>query len=187
MLMLGRRVLHQPRRVVLPPAANGARGGGKWGNANRLSSTGEESGGDRWLPEGDTTLLHSIDTSGGSPPPPTAEWQQALAEKAGQLQYQYFNWRQDTRSDLQLFVFLNSLVYLFGALIQVHTAASWRRLERKLQPSLPSPCAPPCHNLIFHPATPLWHAELCHSPGGQQRAGAARGRGPAVHALVLPL
>ena len=119
---LGTAARRRPRRALLPPAAGG-NGEGKWGNANRLGPVGGEGSGEQWLPELDTTLLHSIDSGDGSAAgPPAAEWQQALAEKAGQLQYQYFNWRQDTRSDLQLFIFLNSLVYLFGALVQVGAA-----------------------------------------------------------------
>ncbi|KAL4421226.1 hypothetical protein ABPG75_010517 [Micractinium tetrahymenae] len=65
------------------------------------------------------------------PPAPAPPWQQALATKLGKLQYQYFNWRQDTWSDLQLFMVLNVLIFLAGAWVE---GAVIRNMDATLPP-----------------------------------------------------
>lgn len=102
-----------PRRVrrVLAPAAHRGRGGGRqspppggqaWGNTNRLSSNPA-------LPadEPQTPLPAPASADGG--PWARVEWW------LGELQYRYYNWRQDTWSDLQLFVLINTVLLLGGA------------------------------------------------------------------------
>jgi hypothetical protein len=49
-------------------------------------------------------------------------WQRSWNELSGRLLYSYFNWRQDTWSDLQLFLWLNTLLFVAGAAIQASKA-----------------------------------------------------------------
>lgn len=120
-----RCLLHKPlsRRVqrgapARPPPAQALKGGGgRWGNENRLTP-GREKPESQWLPGDEHNYLQSIDEEEDAKASPT-EWQRAVGDALGQLQYRYFNWRQDTWSDLQLFMVLNTLVFLAGAWVEV--------------------------------------------------------------------
>lgn len=91
-------IARQRRQRAAPPLARsrsgsgGSNGGSRWGNENRLAPGGrsEQS---KWLPDTETSFLHSIDLSSTPerhrPPAPAPPWQQALATKLGKLQYQY--------------------------------------------------------------------------------------------------
>lgn len=61
--------------------------------------------------------VDSAEVREASRPPPA--WQQWLGQGLEQLKYTYFNWRQDTLSDLQLFLGFNVVVFLAGALFEV--------------------------------------------------------------------
>lgn len=119
-----RCLLHKPlsRRVqrgapARPPPAQALKGGGgRWGNENRLTP-GREKPESQWLPGDEHNYLQSIDEEEDAKASPT-EWQRAVGDALGQLQYRYFNWRQDTWSDLQLFMVLNTLVFLAGAWVE---------------------------------------------------------------------
>ncbi|KAL4432522.1 hypothetical protein ABPG77_000459, partial [Micractinium sp. CCAP 211/92] len=109
--------MNRPHR----PGSGGSNGSSRWGNENRLSPGGRSDEA-KWLPDTETSFLHSVDLSSTPahhrPPARAPPWQQALATKLGKLQYQYFNWRQDTWSDLQLFMILNMLVFAAGAWVE---------------------------------------------------------------------
>lgn len=176
---------HRRQRAAPPlarsrPGSGGGNGSSRWGNENRLSPGGRSDEA-KWLPDTETSFLHSVDLSSTPahhrPPARAPPWQQALATKLGKLQYQYcehvsgaervvrrcgtlgppanaarappcavrpalplhktllpgpgpaVNWRQDTWSDLQLFMILNMLVFAAGAWVEVRTHAVLKRLS----------------------------------------------------------
>lgn len=122
LLFLGRPPRVPPLRRRVDCGAGGSRqpGGGndgtarsgRWGNQNRLSENKAVH------PDVESSSLHSLE-EGSRPAQPMPEWHRDLAREAGRLQYLYFNWRQDTWSDLQLFMVLNTLVFLAGAWVEV--------------------------------------------------------------------
>ncbi|PRW57972.1 SAD1 UNC-84 domain 1- isoform A [Chlorella sorokiniana] len=116
------------RRRCPPPIASSQ--GPRLGNENRLSGGspggGSISGGSAVDPSllqqnilgGRSTERTTDSFDGGSPPPPEPAWHQAASRWFGELQYKYFNWRQDTWSDLQLFMLLNAAVFMAGAWVE---------------------------------------------------------------------
>ncbi|PRW58011.1 hypothetical protein C2E21_3586 [Chlorella sorokiniana] len=99
----------------------------------------------KWVVERGPNTLHSVDSVDAreaSKPPPA--WQQALGQLMERLKYKYFNWRQDTWSDLQLFLGFNLVVFLAGALFE---GAVIRAVDDSLPP--PPAGAGPLHT--------LWH------------------------------
>lgn len=74
------------------PGSRSSDGGGRWNNENRLAPGGRSEH-SQWMPDTETSFLHSIDLSStpqqNRPPAPAPPWQQALATKMGKLQYQY--------------------------------------------------------------------------------------------------
>ncbi|KAI7839964.1 hypothetical protein COHA_006285 [Chlorella ohadii] len=99
----------------------------------------------KWVMERGPNTLHSVDSADAreaSRPPPA--WQQWLDQLMQQLKYKYFNWRQDTLSDLQLFLGFNVVVFLAGALFE---GAVIRAIDDTLPP-------PPAGS---GPLYTLWH------------------------------
>ncbi|KAI7839331.1 hypothetical protein COHA_006922 [Chlorella ohadii] len=102
--------------------------GPRWGNENRLSpgSSGGDSGGPAPIDpgmlqqniNGGQSMQSTASFDGDAPPRPEPAWHQLAARWFGELQYKYFNWRQDTWSDLQLFMLLNAFVFLAGAWVE---------------------------------------------------------------------
>lgn len=118
------------RRQSVQPAAWLGGGRGRWGNrlspgsgtSSSTTTSSGSSGDSKWLSDLEASSLHSLDTAPNGPdgpPPSVPAWRQQLSSKLGRLQYHYFNWRQDTWSDLQLFLTINAAVFLGGAAIEV--------------------------------------------------------------------
>lgn len=95
-----------------------------WGNENRLAA-------DR-RPAARKTPLTAPLHLGRAAPATGDELGRRLERLRGELLYKYFSWRQDTWSDLQLFMILNLLVFLSGA-------AVYRMLIRSIDSTAPPP------------------------------------------------
>lgn len=127
------------RRAAPPTQAKGSRSGGgsevPFGNQNRLAP--DRLSEDMPASGTEPTFLMSTDNAAprpmGGPPrePPPPMWRRLISVKLGQLQYSYFNWRQDTWSDLQLFMVLNLLVFMAGAWVE---GAVIRSLDITVEP-----------------------------------------------------
>lgn len=177
-----RRVLarHDDQRDALLPAPRRgcrfagiarARPGGRhgvsgsdWNNANRLSQGSQE---EQWLPERGNYIdpCSSPAASGFGTQPPTA-WRRRVEDALGRLQYRYFNWRQDTWSDLQLFVALNSLVLVTGAWLQVRQALVVASEPPPPRPPLAAAAACRCRSLpaCRAPSSGIWTRACSRRP-----------------------
>lgn len=85
----------------------------RWGNTNRLSPN---SGSSRLYPDSDGDDRFDDDMGFGNSLQ-HAKWKSD--EFLSNLAYRYYNWREDTLSDLTLFMGLSALLFLAAANIQV--------------------------------------------------------------------
>ena len=114
----------RPRRTAPRASQNRGRGSASsskqpWGNSNRLGPSDTPAP----LVAGVAAPHHGDPTRG----PPNAALDRlrlAWSDLVGQAMYRYFNWRQDTWSDLQLLVVANLVIVSAGAALQARLAAA---------------------------------------------------------------